>query len=445
MHDAQNPRELALLVLDEIYERGAYANLALNKALRGNGLSSLDRKLCTELVYGTVKTTGTLDWYLCRVINRPFRKMAPRLRTILRMGAYQILYLERIPDSAAVNECANLARYYVNENSVKLVNGVLRQLSRTKATWQFPQKEEDATLRLALTYYHPEWLVRRWKFRFGLPEAEAMCAYDNAVPSLCLRVNTLFISRKTLLERLQADGCEVEPSKWSPDAIVCRHLPSLETLMKEWGRFLYIQDESSMLDADVLAPKPGDLVLDFCAAPGGKTTHLAQKMENKGKIIAMDIHDHRLTLIEENATRLGITNIRALLHDGTKPLPGFENRADAVLVDAPCSGLGVLNRRAEARWTKKERTLSQFPPLQKKILAQAAACVKHGGRLLYSTCTLERDENSRVRTAFLESHPEFRSKAFLHPVTGERVEELQILPWRDGIDGFYLALFEKVE
>ena len=369
MHDAQNPRELALLVLDEIYERGAYANLALNKALRGNGLSSLDRKLCTELVYGTVKTTGTLDWYLCRVINRPFRKMAPRLRTILRMGAYQILYLERIPDSAAVNECANLARYYVNENSVKLVNGVLRQLSRTKATWQFPQKEEDATLRLALTYYHPEWLVRRWKFRFGLPEAEAMCAYD----------------------------------------------------------------------------KPGDLVLDFCAAPGGKTTHLAQKMENKGKIIAMDIHDHRLTLIEENATRLGITNIRALLHDGTKPLPGFENRADAVLVDAPCSGLGVLNRRAEARWTKKERTLSQFPPLQKKILAQAAACVKPGGRLLYSTCTLERDENSRVRTAFLESHPEFRSKAFLHPVTGERVEELQILPWRDGIDGFYLALFEKVE
>ena len=170
----KNPRELALLVLDEIYERGAYANLALNKALRRNGLSSLDRKLCTELVYGTVKTTGTLDWYLCRVINRPFRKMA-LLRTILRMGAYQILYLERIPDSAAVNECANLARYYVNENSVKLVNGVLRQLSRTKATWQFPQKEEDATLRLALTYYHPEWLVRRWKFRFGLPPKRRLC------------------------------------------------------------------------------------------------------------------------------------------------------------------------------------------------------------------------------------------------------------------------------
>lgn len=195
-----------------------------------------------------------------------------------------------------------------------------------------------------------------------------MCAYDNAVPSLCLRVNTLFISRKTLLERLQADGCEVEPSKWSPDGIVCRHLPSLETLMKEWGRFLYIQDESSMLDADVLAPKPGDLVLDFCAAPGGKTTHLAQKMENKGKIIAMDIHDHRLTLIEENATRLGITNIRALLHDGTKPLPGFENRADAVLVDAPCSGLGVLNRRAEARWTKRNGPSVSSHPSRKRSL-----------------------------------------------------------------------------
>lgn len=439
----QNPREAALLILDEIYQRGAYANLALNKGLRGASLSALDRKLATELVYGTVKTTGTLDWYLCKVINRPFRKMAPRLRTILRMGAFQILYLERIPDSAAVNESANLTRQYVNESSVKLVNGVLRQLSRTKSQWKFPEGEGHELEHIALSCFHPEWLVRRWKFRFGLDEAEAMCRYDNEIPPVCLRVNTWKISREAMQEKLASIGVSTEKSRWSPDGLVCRHVPSLEALMRTYGSCLYIQDESSMLDAAVLNPQPGDKVLDFCSAPGGKTTHLAQKMQNEGCLIAMDIHEHKLRLVEENASRLGFTCITTLLHDGTEPLAGWEKKADKVLVDAPCSGLGVLNRRAEARWTKQEKSLSQFPPLQKKILTQAARCVKEGGRLLYSTCTLEQDENSRVRTAFLESHPDFRSVPFPHPITGERVNELQILPWRDGIDGFYLCLFER--
>jgi 16S rRNA (cytosine967-C5)-methyltransferase len=440
----QNPREAALLILDNIYQRGAYANLALAKGLRGAPLSLLDRKLATELVYGTVKTTGTLDWYLCRVINRPFRKMAPRLRTILRMGAFQILYLERIPDSAAVNESANLTRKYVNENSVKLVNGVLRQLSRTKQQWKFPEGENHIFERIALEQFHPEWLVRRWNYRFGLAEAEAMCRYDNQVPPVCVRANTLRISRDELLEKLTDLGIRAEASTWSADGIICRHIPSLESMMKEYGPLLYIQDESSMLVAPILNPKPMDTVLDFCSAPGGKTTHLAQYMQNKGSILAMDLYDHKLRLVQENASRLGITCITTLVHDGTQPLKGWESKADAVLVDAPCSGLGVLNRRAEARWTKQERTLSQFPPIQKKILSNAARCVKVGGHLLYSTCTLERDENSRVRTAFLETHPEFRSLPFSHPLTGEPVEELQILPWRVGIDGFYLCLFEKV-
>lgn len=198
-----------------------------------------------------------------------------------------------------------------------------------------------------------------------------------------------------------------------------------------------------MLDAAVLDPQPGERILDLCSAPGGKTTHLAQKMQDRGEILALDLYDHKLELVRENARRLGIQCIRTEKQDGTVFVPEWENGADRVLVDAPCSGLGVLNRRAEARWTKEERSLSQFPPLQKKILENAARYVRPGGRLLYSTCTLEQDENTRMRKWFLEKHPEFVSVPFSHPVTGESLEELQILPQRDGINGFYLCLFAK--
>ncbi|MCH3950189.1 MAG: 16S rRNA (cytosine(967)-C(5))-methyltransferase RsmB [Acidaminococcus sp.] len=443
MNKSTNPRAAALFILHDIYHKGAYANLALNKGLKQASLSNVDRRLATELVYGTVRTTGTLDWYLGKVVKRPLWKMLPLLRTLLRLGAYQILYLDRIPDAAAVNESAELCRHFVNENSVSLVNGSLRQLSRVKGELHFPEGEEHLLERIALEEFHPEWLVRRWKYRFGLDEAIALCRYDNTVPPLSLRVNTLKTTREALREKLQEAGIGTELSKWSPDGLLCHKLPSLEQLMKDFGTCLYIQDESSMLDAAALAPKPGETVLDLCSAPGGKATHLAQKMQNQGKLVAMDIYDHKLELVRANAERLGITCLSTRKADGTVFLPEWENQADKVLVDAPCSGLGVLNRRVEARWTKVEKHLSQFPPLQKKILDNAARYVKSGGRLLYSTCTLEQDENTRVRAAFLKAHPEFKSASFPHPVTGAPLEELQILPWRDGIDGFYLCLFEK--
>lgn len=198
-----------------------------------------------------------------------------------------------------------------------------------------------------------------------------------------------------------------------------------------------------MLDAAILAPQKGERVMDLCSAPGGKTTHMAQKMQDEGEILALDLYEHKLKLVEDNARRLGIRCIRTQTYDGTVYNPEWEEWADKVLVDAPCSGLGVLNRRTEARWTKEERSLSQFPPLQKKILDNGARYVKVGGRLLYSTCTLEQDENTRVRRWFLDTHPEFAAVSFTHPKTGELIEELQILPQRDGINGFYLALFER--
>lgn len=438
-----NPREAALLILQDVFFKGAYANLAVFQALRGAPLSQLDRRFCTELVYGTVKTMGTLDWYLEKVVNRALRKLDRTVLAILRLGAYQILYLDRVPDSAACNESVKLAKKWSHDGAARLVNGALRQLARTKDQWQLPKGENQELARIALEQYHPEWLVRRWKFRYGLENAEAICRFDNAKPVFSLRVNTLKTTRDKLQEQLKGDGIAATPSLWSPDGLVCENLPSMEIFMKKYGELVYIQDESSMLDAAVLAPEPGQTVIDLCSAPGGKTTHLAQKMHNEGKIFACDIYDHKLALIRENAARLGLDCIETCLQDGTVFRPEWTGIADRVLVDAPCSGLGVLNRRPEARWTKEERKLSQFPPLQKKILDNAARYVKPGGRLLYSTCTLEQDENTRVRTWFLEHHPEFVSVPFAHPVTGELVEELQLLPYRDHIDGFYLCLFER--
>lgn len=438
-----NPREAALLILQEVFFKGAYANLALFQGLRGAPLSQLDRRFCTELVYGTVKTMGTLDWYLGKVVNRALYKLDKKVLAILRLGAYQILYMDRVPDSAACNESVKLAKKWAHDGAARLVNGALRQLARTKEQWQLPHGEGQELARIALEQYHPEWLVRRWKYRYGLEKAEAICKFDNVKPVFSLRVNTLKTTREKLQKQLHGDGITAKPSQWSPDGLICENLPSLEIFMKKYGEYVYIQDESSMLDAAVLAPEPGQTVIDMCSAPGGKTTHLAQKMENQGKIFACDIYDHKLGLIKENAVRLGLNCIETYLQDGTVFRPEWADLADRVLVDAPCSGLGVLNRRPEARWTKEERKLSQFPPLQKKILANAARYVKPGGRLLYSTCTLEQDENTRVRTWFLENYLEFVAVPFAHPVTGEPVDELQLLPYRDHIDGFYLCLFAR--
>lgn len=439
----KNPREAALLILEQIFLHGAYANLALAKGLSSMALSPLDRKLTTELVYGTVKTMGTLDWFLSKVVNRPLHKLDPRILVILRMGAYQILHLTRIPDSAACNESVKLAKKQVHQGAGNLVNGALRQLIRTKTQWKFPEGPEHELERIALVYCHPEWLVRRWKFRYGLEEAIRLCQFDNARPPFAFRVNTLRISRDALQKEMAARGIETAVSQWSPDGLLCQHWNSLDDLLQHFGREIYIQDESSMLDAAILAPQKGERVMDLCSAPGGKTTHMAQKMQDEGEILALDLYEHKLKLVEDNARRLGIRCIRTQTYDGTVYNPEWEEWADKVLVDAPCSGLGVLNRRTEARWTKEERSLSQFPPLQKKILDNGARYVKVGGRLLYSTCTLEQDENTRVRRWFLDTHPEFAAVSFTHPKTGELIEELQILPKRDGINGFYLALFER--
>jgi len=438
-----NARLIALLILNNIFQNAAYANLALNEKLNTTKLEDKDRRLVTELVYGTVKAKGTLDWLLEKSVNRPFRKISPIILNILRMAVYQLFYMDKIPASAACNEAVELAKRFGHQGIVSFVNGVLRNMLRNKEQLQFPTREENEPLYVALTYLHPQWLVQRWHYRFGMEDAIRICQYDNLTPPLSFRVNTLRISRKDLLAKLTAEGHSVKPSKWCAEGIVGEKILNFADFMAKYGKFIYIQDESSMLVAGILNPKPNDFVLDVCCAPGGKTTHLAQKMANKGKIIATDIYEHKLRLVDSNAKRLGLTIITTKQQDATVLVPQWQAEADCVLVDAPCSGLGVLRRRAEARWNKVEKELSKFPPVQKKILATAAAYVKPGGRLMYSTCTLEINENSRVVEDFLAKHSDFTKLSFAHPQTGEILTELQILPQKDGIDGFYICLLGR--
>jgi len=438
-----NARLLALTVINSVFTDGAYANLALNKSLSTTVLTDVDRRFVTELVYGTIKAKGTIDWLISKNVTRPLHKISPMILNILREGVYQIYFLERIPVSAACNEAVNLAKKFGHPGTVKFVNGVLRSVVRNKEHLIFPTLEENEPLHIALTYNHPEWLVQRWRYRFGTEETIALCKYDNENPTLSLRVNTLLITREELKKKLEAEGAEVQLSGWCKEGLVCNKISSFVTIMRKFGQYIYIQDESSMLVAGILAPKKGNLVIDVCSAPGGKTTHLAQIMKNTGKVIATDIYTHKLNLLVENAERLALRNIETREQDATVIVGEWRDAADCVLVDAPCSGLGVLRRRAEARWTKTEKDLNFFPPLQKKILASAASYVKPGGRLVYSTCTLEANENGRVIEDFLSKHTDFTRLDFTHPLTGEIINELQLLPQKDGIDGFYICLLGR--
>lgn len=439
-------RAAALLVLCQVLEEGAYTNIAINKFLQGNKLEDLERRFFTELVYGTVKALGTLDWYLEKCVSRPLVEIDKAILNILRLSLYQILYAERIPASAACNEAVNLARLVAHEGTAKFVNGTLRGFLRKQEAGEFvlPDAETQDADYLAVKYWHPRWLVKRWLGPWGREGTERLLAFNNTAAPVCLRANTLVMSRDELLAKLVAAGNEAEASAWSPDGIVCKKLTGLGELFTNFKNAFYVQDESSMLVAPLLDVKPGMQVLDLCSAPGGKTTHLAQLMQNKGRIVACDIHEHKLELIKENALRLGISCVHAQTNDASLFREEWEGAFERVLVDAPCSGMGVLRRRAEARWTKERKDLKLFPPLQLKILSNAARYVKAGGQMVYSTCTIEQAENHYLVEEFLAAHPEWQRAGFKHPLTGEVVDELQLLPQVDNVDGFYICVLRRV-
>ena len=438
-------REAALQGLRAVHQEGAYANVAMAQVLRREKLRDADRRLATELVYGVVKAGDTIDWMVSRYVTRPFSKISPMILEILRLGFYQLFFLDRIPASAACNEAVNLAKKYGHQGTAAFVNAVLRAAVREPERAKFPVGKGQEAKGLALAAQHPEWLVREWVKRFGFEEAEALCAFDNEPAVLSLRTNTLKIEREELLDKRRADHLGVEPSPWTPEGILCHDHGALDDMAALREGLFQVQDESSMQVAHVVAPLPGELIIDACSAPGGKTTHLAGLMKNQGRIVAADIYPAKLARVEENAARLGIHIIETLCCDAREIGTRYAGQADRLLLDVPCSGLGVLRRRADARWRKTPQEIAALPALQRAILVGAAPAVKVGGILVYSTCTIQAQENEEVVTSFLATHPEFSLEAtgeFL-PQKKRRDAMVQFYPQREKIDGFFMARLRK--
>ena len=426
-------RLTATKILYNVAKNGAYSNVELAQILRQAKFSELDRKFCTELVYGTIKAGESLDWKISRYLNRPLSKVDAKVLAVLRAGFYQIFFLDRVPNSAAVNESVELSKQFCGEWASRFINAVLRSAVREPHKSDFP-KEGDDVNSLALRNFHPVWLVKLFIEEFGLDAAKKILQFNNTDPPLCLRVNFLKTTREDVLNALKTFGIKAEPSTLAPEGIICKGHGALDEFKMLSAGLCQVQDESSMTAARLLNPAAGDFVIDCCAAPGGKATHLAELMQNRGRIIAADIYEHKIKHIRQNAERLGIKIIEPLLINARKIGEKFPEQADKVLVDAPCSGLGVLRRKADLRWRKNLAEINELPTLQGEILSGAAKALKRGGTLVYSTCTITRRENQDVVEKFLAANENFKL-----------IEMKTLLPHVTNTDGFFSAKLIRID
>ncbi|WP_145045440.1 16S rRNA (cytosine(967)-C(5))-methyltransferase RsmB [Paenibacillus xylanexedens] len=437
-------RNVAVKVLSAVEQDGAYSNLELNRRLKEADLSPADVGLATELVYGTIARLNTLDYYLERYVAKGVSKLQPWVRSLLRISVYQMLYLDRIPEHAVVSEAVNLAKKLGHQGVSGMVNGVLRNMIRNRDELRIPE-HLPAAERIALEHSHPLWMVERWIAQYGEETAEAICRANNEPPAVSVRVNTTMTTREKLMREMENTGANVEPSRLSPDGILVRSGGNMA--LTSWYRdgLLSVQDESSMLVAEAVAPEEGQTVLDCCAAPGGKTAHMAEKMQDRGRIIANDLHAHKRQLIMDQADRLGLGCIDAVTGDALDLNERYAAASfDRILLDAPCSGLGVIRRKPDVKWTKSPEDIEDISGLQRELLDRVAPLLKPGGVLVYSTCTIEPAENEMMVSDFLRRHPEFEaadstwsdtSLAEWKSVNGG----VQILPQYAHSDGFYIA------
>ncbi|WP_163150819.1 16S rRNA (cytosine(967)-C(5))-methyltransferase RsmB [Anoxybacillus sp. MB8] len=440
----KNVRNLALDVLIDIEKKRAYSNLSLHHVIETNELSAQDVALLTELVYGTIQRRDTLDYYL-----QPFIKGKIELwvRLLLRLSLYQMVFLDRIPDRAVLFEAVEIAKRRGHRGIASLVNGVLRSIQR-EGLRSFDEIKDDFE-RLAVATSHPLWLVRRWVEQFGWDETKRMCEANNLPPEQTARVNAMRVTVDEAIARLKEEGIEAVSSSVVPIGIKMVKGNAAKTSVFQEG-LVTIQDESSMLVAYALSPTETDVVLDCCAAPGGKTTHMAERMNNKGRVVALDIHDHKVKLIEQQAKRLGLSNIEAKQLDSRQAHTQFAPETfDRILVDAPCSGLGVIRRKPEIKYAKNENDMAQLAAIQRNILRAVAPLLKRGGTLVYSTCTVDREENEQVIAAFLDEHPQYELDETLASRLPSSVAPyvrhgmLQLLPHHVYSDGFFIATLKK--
>ena len=447
-------------VLDRVQRSHAYADLSLHHHLAQSRLGAPDRGLATEIVYGTLRWRGRIDWLLEQLLERPMDRLEPVVASALRVGAYQLLFTDRIPASAAVDEAVRCVRALGVERATGLVNAVLRRLSKEHAEMALPQLADDPIAHLTHALSLPGWIARRWLDAYGAEQAAALAEASNARPPLTVRANTRVISRDDLLEELAPRFPDATPCAYARDGIRLGRKgdPQRDPAFLA-GRFT-VQDEAAQLILDLLDPRPGELILDTCAAPGGKTTGIAERLDGRGGVLALDRKRERLALVARTARRLDLPGVHTLERDASQSLedlpgdwaadlagssePREPLRFDRILCDVPCSGLGTLRRNPDARWRVSETAPADLARIQQQILERSAAALGPGGCLVYSTCTLTPEENEDIVRAFLRARPSFRiaSRDELPEAVRPLVDDegfLRSLPHVHDMDGFFGA------
>lgn len=443
----QSSRYLAVEILEKIEQEDAYSNLLLREVINNQELSKEEANLLTELVYGVLQRRMLLDYQLEPFLKKQ-KKLAHWVGQLLRLSLYQMEFLDRIPDHAIINEAANIARVKGHRGIVGLVNGVLRNIQRKGV--RETTHVQPLNKRLSIQYSLPQWLIDEFIKQHGEKEAEAFANSFSERPKLSLRVNLRKISREAAIDELKEEGFDVTESTISPYGIIVEKGVPIESRLFKEG-YLAVQDESSMLVAPALNVKPSHYVLDACAAPGGKTMHIATSFLDKeegGKIVALDIHEHKINLIKDNAKRLKVKEVVEAKHlDARQVLNEFKPETfDRILIDAPCSGLGLMRRRPEIRYNKTKQDILSLQKLQLEILNEASKTLKLGGELIYSTCTITQEENQEVVRQFLEKNKEFSRAKVELPESELQVSKdgsLTIYPHQYGTDGFFICRLKK--
>lgn len=441
-----NARKIAVEILYDIEIKKAYSNILLNKKVKHID-DSRDEKLIRELVYGVLENKLFIDNIIKNFSKTKLKKIDKKILQILRIGIYQIYFINNIPDRAACNESVNLTKRFKKNRLSGYVNGILRNISRNKNKDFLPDKTKDYETYLSIKYSHPKWIVDKFKKDYGKDFTEKLLIANNEKPPLTIRVNTLKTTKKELMNKLKNYNFNIKETKYSNDGLIIEN-PKQITTLKEFKNGLFtIQDESSMLVAEIMDPVENSKVLDVCSAPGGKATHIGEKMNNNGLIIARDIFEHKLKLINKNSNRLGIKIINTELQDALELKEQDFCEFDYCLVDAPCSGLGLLRRKPDIRWNKSYSDIENLTKVQYKIIKNASKYVKKGGILIYSTCTLSKSENIDLINKFLDNNENYE----LVPITNVNILNsyslsegyIELYPHKHGTDGFFIAKMRR--
>lgn len=404
-------RELALKILYKIDKEQAYSNIVLNEVIKQNrqNLKEKDIGLISEIVYGVTTWRLTLDEIIKKYSKIKLKKISPWILNILRMGIYQIIFLDKIPKSAAVNESVNLAKRYGHASSSNFVNAILRKVEKTDFEELF--QIENNIERISKTTSMPEWIIKELLKNNNIEEVEQICKNSNLKPQVTIRINKLKTNKEELMAKLKEQNIECEDinvnEKLTEDFLIINKIKNIENLDLFKDGYFTIQDISAGLTAKILNPKPNEVVLDACSAPGGKTTYMAELMKNKGTIEAWDIHQHRTKLVEQNAKRLGINIIKTQVKDASIYDENLNEKFDKILLDVPCLGIGVIKRKPDIKWQRKIEDIEEITKIQKLILEKCSKYLKHGGELVYSTCSILKEENEDIISEFLKENKNF--------------------------------------